>query len=129
MDKIQELFVVLDDKPGALGVLCRILKKKRISIHAIGLFGDTARLYVSHPDKANDVLVENGYAVETCDVLRVVLPNKQGALMDLAMKLGNAGVNITYMYGALEKKQRRGSIILEVDKPDLALGIFKNHRF
>lgn len=129
MDKIQEVFVVLENKPSATGKLCRILKKKRISIYAIGVFQDTARLYVSHPDKAIEALREHDYAVDTVDVLRVLLPNKQGALMDLTMKLGNAGINIKYLYGALEKAQRRGTIILEVDEPELAVDIFKNHKF
>jgi len=129
VEKILELFVVLENAPGQVGILSRILKKKRVAVHAIGVFEDTARLYVSHPEKAYDLLKENDYAVEIKEVLRVILPNKQGALMDLTMKLGNAGVNIKYMYGAVEKQQRRGVIILEVDKPELAVGIFENHRF
>lgn len=126
MDKIQELFVVLEDKPGRLGALCRILKKKRISIYAIGVFTDTARLYVSDPVNAQVALKEHGYAVEVAEVLRVILPNRQGAMMELTMKLGNAGININYLYGALESKQKKGTIILEVDRPDLALDIFSS---
>jgi len=129
MEKISELFVLIDDKPGAIGDLTRLLKKKRISIYAIGLFIDTARLHVSHPDKTIEVLQDSGYQVEEREVLRVLLPNHQGALMDLTQKLGNAGINIKYMYGSMEEKQKKGIIILEVDKPDLALDIFRNHRF
>jgi len=129
MNKILELFVVLEDRPKATGEICRLLKKKRISIYAIGIFQDTARIYLSDPEKAREVMQEHGYEVEIREVLRVVLPNRQGALMELTTKLGNAEINIEYMYGALEEKQKKGILILEVDKPDLALDIFKNHQF
>lgn len=129
MEKIQELYVILENKPGTAGELFRILKKKRISVYAVGMFVDAARLYVSHSEKALNVLQENGYEVEVREVLKVALPNHQGALMELTMKLGNAGINIKYLFGALEPKQKRGTIILEVDDPELALDLFKNHVF
>ena len=121
--------MVLEDRPGTLGALSRVLKKKGISIYAIGVFNDTARLYVSDPAKGQEALKEHGYAVELAEVLRVVLPNRQGAMMELTMKLGNAGINIKYLYGALESKQKKGTVILEVDRPDLALDIFSSQDF
>ena len=129
MDTILELFVILDDKPGSISELTRILKKKRISIFAIGLFIDTARLYVSHPDKALEAIQENNYQAELREVLRVQLPNRQGALMDLTQKLANAKINIKYLYGTMEESQKRGIIILEVDNIKLAMDLFRNHRF
>jgi len=97
------LYVVLENRPGAIGEMCRILKKRDISIFAIGVFIDAARLYVSDPTRALEGLLEYGYEVEERSVL--------------------------YLYGALEEKQKKGTIILEVDKPDLALKIFRNHQF
>jgi hypothetical protein len=129
MDTILELFVLLDDKPGSISELTRVLKKNRISIFAIGLFIDTARLYVSHPEKALGVIQKNNYQAELREVLRVSLPNKQGTLMELTQKLANADINIKYMYGTMEENQKRGIIILEVDKTELAIDIFKSHRF
>jgi len=129
MNKILELFVILDDKPGSISELTRILKKKRVSIYAIGLFIDTARLLVSHPEKALEAIQQNNYQAELREVLRVQLPNKQGALMDLTQKFANAKINIKYLYGTMEENQKRGVIILEVDNSKLALDLFKNHRF
>ena len=129
MERISELFVVLEDKPGSLGDLTRLLKKKSIAIQAVGVFLDTARIHVSDPDRALAALQENGYTAESQEVLRISLPNRTGALMELTQKLGNAGVNIKYLYGTMEDKQKSGMIVLEVDKPDLAINIFKNHQF
>lgn len=130
MQKISEIFIILDDSPGSVGELMRIIKKKGISIYAIGLFIDTARLHVSDPDKALKVIQEKGYPGELREVLRVDLPNRPGSLMELTQKIGNAGINIIYLYGVLgEKDQQQGTLILEVDKIQLTMDIFKNHKF
>lgn len=129
MKKIKELYIVIEDRPNSAGDLFRLLKKRKISIYGVGIFLDAARLYVSDPAKTLGLLQENNYVVEEREVLMVNLPNHEGALMELAMKMGNAGINIDYLYGALEPKQKTGTIILEVDKPDLAVDIFRNHSF
>ena len=129
MQRIREVFVLLEDKPGSFAQLTRVLKKNRISIYGIGLFIDSARLNVSHPEKAIDVITKNGFQVELHDVLSVKLPNREGALAEVTQKLNNAEINIKYLYGAIEENQKRGTIVLEVDKMELALEIFKNHKY
>ncbi|RMG68001.1 MAG: hypothetical protein D6715_03440 [Calditrichaeota bacterium] len=129
MRETPQLFVVLENKPGSASRMCRVLQKKKISVYGIAMFIDSARLHVSAPEKALRALQENGYTAEIRQVLEVRLPNRQGALFELTNKLANAGINIEYMFGTIEEKQRHGSIILEVDDPELALSIFKNHKF
>jgi hypothetical protein len=129
MKKIRELYVVIEDRPNSAGELFRLLKKRNISIYAVGIFLDVARLYVSDSVKTLSLLQENDYVVEEREVLMITLPNREGALMELTMKMGNAGINIDYLYGALEPKQKTGAIILEVDKPDLVVDIFRHHSF
>ena len=127
MEKIQEVYVILENSPGSIGEMCRILKKRNVAIYAIGVFVDSARICVSDTGKAVKGLQEHGYETEVRDMLRVVLPNRKGALMEFTTKLGNSGININYLYGALEEKQKKGTIILEVDQPELALDIFRHH--
>jgi len=129
MKKITELFVLLENKPGTIYELTRILKKKHINIEAIGLFIDTARLLVSDPESARAALQENGYQADLREVLTLDLPNRQGVLMEVTQKLSNAGINIIYLYGTMQPGQRSGTIILEVDNIRLALDLFANHSF
>ncbi len=129
MRKTSQVFVVLENQPGSASKMCRILQKKKISIYGIAMFIDSARLHVNAPQKALEALQENGYTAEIREVLVVRLPNRQGALFELTNKLANAGINIEYLFGTIEEKQRHGSIILEVDDPELALSIFRNHSF
>lgn len=129
MKKAKQVFVLLENKPGTSFELSRVLKKKKISIYAIAMFIDSARIHTSNPEETMQVLQEYGYSCEVREVLREILPNKQGAMMQLTQKLSNAGVNINYLYGTIEEKQKHGTLILEVDQPELALDIFKNHKY
>lgn len=125
MEKITEIFVVLENHPSTLGELCSHLSEHRINIEAIGVFQDTAKLYVKNVNKAVKVLDKLDYTTEQRDVLKVDLENRPGALAEVASKLGNKGINIEYCYGALSKKGNTTAVILDVSDIDRALRILK----
>jgi hypothetical protein len=125
MERITEIFVVLENRPSTLGELCSQLAESKINIEAIGVFQDTAKLYVKNVNKAMKALEKLDYATETRDVLKVDLENRPGALAEVALKLGNKGVNIEYCYGALSKKGNTTAVILDVSDLDRALEILK----
>ena len=125
MEKITEIFVVLENHPSTLGELCSHLSEHRINIEAIGVFQDTAKLYVKNVNKAVKVLDKLEYTTEQRDVLKVDLENRPGALAEVASKLGNKGINIEYCYGALSKKGNTTAVILDVSDIDRALKILK----
>jgi hypothetical protein len=125
MKRITEIFVVLENRPSTLGELCSHLAENKINIEAIGVFQDTAKLYVKNANKAMKVLDKLDYTTETRDVLRVDLENRPGALADVASALGNKGINIEYCYGSLSKKGNTTAVILDVSDLDKALKILK----
>ena len=125
MERITEIFVVLENKPSTLGDLCSSLSENNINIEAIGLFLDTAKLYVKNIDKAMKILDKYNYATETRDVLRVDLEHRPGALAEVATLLGNKGINIEYCYGTLSSRGNTLSVIMDVSDIDRALEILK----
>ncbi len=125
MKRITEIFVVLENRPSTLGELCSHLAENKINIEAIGVFQDTAKLYVKNANKAMKMLDKLDYTTETRDVLRVDLENRPGALADVASALGNKGINIEYCYGSLSKKGNTTAVILDVSDLDRALKILK----
>ena len=129
MQKISELYVILEDVPGTVSDLLRMLKKNKISIFAVGLFIDTARILVSNPQKGLEVIQEHGYVVELRDVIRVELTNRPGAIYEIAHKVANAGININNLYGAVREKESAGILIIETDNIPLTLDIFRNDKF
>ncbi len=125
MERITEIFVVLENRPATLGELCSHMAENRINIEAIGVFQDTAKLYVKNVNKAIKVLDKLDYATELRDVLKVDLENRPGALAEVATKLGNKGINIEYCYGALSKKGNTTAVILDVSDVERALKVLK----
>lgn len=125
MEKITEIFVVLENRPSTLGELCSHLAENGINIEAIGVFQDTAKLYVKNVNKATKILSKLNYETELRDVLKVDLENRPGALAELASKLGNRGINIEYCYGTLSKKGDMASVVIDVSDIDKAMKLFK----
>ncbi len=125
MEKIKELFVVVENKPGALGELLGYLAKEKINIEAIGLFQDTAKLSVSDLPRATKALAQRKYQVETREVLRLDLANKPGSFAFVASRLGSAGINIDYCYGTVGKGQKTAAVVLDVEELDHAMSVLE----
>jgi len=126
MERITEIFVVLENRPSTLGELCRDLNKNGINIESIGVFHDTAKLLVKNNTKALKVLNKLDYVSELRDVLRVDLENKPGTLAELTCKLGDKGINIEYCYGTFAQKENTISVILDVSDIDRAARILES---
>jgi len=126
MNRITEIFVVLENRPSTLGDLCAHLAEHNINIEAIGVFQDTAKLYVKNVQKAVKVLTKLNYETELRDVLKIDLENRPGALAELASLLGENGINIEYCYGMLTKKGKPASVILDVADIERAAGLLKS---
>ncbi len=125
MERITEIFVVLENRPSTLGEMCSHLAENGINIESIGVFQDTAKLFVKNANKAVKILSKLDYTTEMRDVLRVELENRPGALADVTSKLGNKGINIEYCYATISKKKDTAAVILDVSDIDKALKILK----
>jgi hypothetical protein len=120
MERITEIFVILENKPSTLGDLCGYLAENEINIESIGVFHDTAKIYVKSLNKAVKLLEKLNYTIELRDVLLVDIENRPGALAELTGKLGDEGINIEYCYATLGRKNNATSLILDVSNIDKA---------
>jgi hypothetical protein len=125
MERITELFVILENKPSTLGDLCGYLAENEINIEAIGVFHDTAKIYVKNLNKAVKLLEKLNYTVELRDVLLIELENRPGALAELTTKIGDEGINIDYCYGTLNRKGTNQAVILDVSNIEAAVKILQ----
>jgi len=123
MERITELFVVVENRPGALGELLGHLDKEKINIEAIGLFQDVAKLSVSDVNRAMKALTRGRYQVEQREVLRLDLDNKPGSFAFVASRLGTAGINIDYCYSTVGKGQKTATVIIDVKDLDRAMSV------
>jgi hypothetical protein len=128
MEKVQELFVILEDKPNALGALLNILANNRIKVESIGVFVDSAKLLVDNVDKTQKILLEKNYAVEVRESVKVRVENSSKELAYITERIGHVGINISHAYGTSDKTDKKMTLILDVSDVDMALSLFDyNH--
>lgn len=84
------------------------------------------RLITDKPDKSLEVLGKSGYKVKVQDVIGLVLENKPGILNKVSRMLGDAGINISYTYGAGFSDTEAALFIFKVSDMDGALKLFPN---
>lgn len=125
MEKIKELFVVLEDRPKALGEMLTILAQENIKIETMAVFVDSAKLVVKNIEKAQRVLKHHNYATEIRDVIRTQIQNKVSEIAYIMERIGHVGINITYAYGASLAAGKEIMLIMDVSDVDTALSLFK----
>ncbi len=115
---IKQISVFMENKPGILLDMTKLLSAKNVNIKTLSL-ADTAefgiaRLIVDNPDGVAEMLKSNGFNARTTSVLAVEVPDQVGGLAMVLEVITEAGINVEYMYGFVEKKH-----------PDKALLVFK----
>ncbi|MBN2011712.1 ACT domain-containing protein [candidate division KSB1 bacterium] len=125
MEVIKELYVILDNRPGALGDFSDVLAQNNINIDTIAVFGDSAKLIVSDVERAKRILDEYKYTAEIRDVIRVALENKPGELAYLTARIGHVGINIDYLYSSFQENAKKVDVILDVSDIETTLSLFR----
>jgi hypothetical protein len=122
-----QLSIFLENRPGTLAELCRVLAKARINIIAMttsdAIDRAVDRLVVSEPKKAVRLFEERGVLVVETNVLLIDGPNIPGALGQIAQSLAEAKINIEYLYFATPPSSRSGMIIVKCRDPGKAMKV------
>lgn len=99
---IKQLSVFLEDKPGRLTDLTKILSDNDINITALSIADAAdygiARMIVGRPDLAVDVLKKHNFSVNITNVVGVVIPNKPGGLYHILKILSENNITVDYLY-------------------------------
>ena len=106
MPTAKEFTLTMDDRPGTLGKVCRALADRNVNIVAAQSFPSggksVTRLVFDDPTKARSVLDSERTSYTETDVVKVRLAHRAGELARAAQKLGDASININYLYCGAE---------------------------
>jgi hypothetical protein len=126
---VQQLAVFLENKPGALAVVCDALAEAKINIFGLTVSDTTdhavVRMVVSNTEKAVNVFENHGALVVESDVLMIQNDNKPGSLSRIAHNLSAKKINIDYGYLASMPSAKKGLLILRVADAKKALAVLK----
>jgi hypothetical protein len=124
VEKAKQLSVTMENVPGQLERICRVLAQTKVNIRGLSVADatdlSTIRLLVSDPAAAQKALREAGLACSAQEVLVLKLDDRPGALESVAARLGAARVNIQYIYGSGDSGKGKGILVLKADDVDLA---------
>ena len=100
--KVEQISIFLENKPGGLEKVTKILKDVNINIRTMAV-ADTSdfgivRMIVNNVETATRVLKENGFTVSRTTVVAVEVPDRPGGLHSILEIIAKENVNIAYMY-------------------------------
>jgi hypothetical protein len=102
--KLNQLSFMLPDKIGLLSEVTAFITAAKINIEAICAYsmGEEGffMIITDNNTKAQKVISQMGAEVNSEDVIAVELPNKVGQLQQVAKKISDADVDISYVYGS-----------------------------
>ena len=119
MGKMNELTVWIENKPGTLASMGKVLGKAKVNILAF-MIDETegqsrVRLVTDNLGKAKKTMAGLDLKVSEAEVVGVKLTNKPGRLADVAGKLGSAGININYSYSGAQEGSKKQLVVFSVD--------------
>lgn len=131
--KVEQISIFLENKPGALENVTRLLKEANINIRTLSL-ADTSdfgilRLIVNDIPATLKILNDNGLRVSKTTVVAVEVPDRPGGLHSILEVLAKNNINVEYLYAFVEKSGENAVIIFRFDAPDGAIDVLLKNGF
>jgi hypothetical protein len=128
---VKQISIFLENKSGRLSDVANVLAAAGIDIRAMSIADSTdfgiLRLIVNAPDNALKVLVKEGFAVSTTDVIAVAIPDAPGGLANILNFFKEKKIDIEYLYAFITRYEDQAAVILKIDATDEAVNILKGH--
>ncbi len=129
MARAKQISAWVEDRPGMLGQVAAALGEKRVSIRAfMAAVMDGrgfVRVVVDKPAAARRIFAAHGWQTTEDEVLEVTVPDRPGALGEVADRLGDAGINVEYAYVGTAGSARKVNLYLAVKDLGAALAALR----
>jgi hypothetical protein len=131
--KVEQISIFLENKPGSLEHVTRILKDAGINIRTLSL-ADTSdfgilRLIVNDVEATKNILKKNGFTVSRTAVVAVEVPDRPGGLHSIMEVIAKQNINVDYLYAFVEKSGENAVIIFRFSDPDAAIDVLQKNNF
>ncbi len=129
MARAKQISAWVEDRPGMLGRVAAALGEKRVSIRAfMAAVMDGrgfVRVVVDKPAAAKRIFAAHGWRTTEDEVVEVTVPDRPGALGEVADRLGAAGVNVEYAYVGTARSASKVNLYLAVADVKAALAALR----
>ncbi len=115
---IHQISVFLENRPGQLAGVTRMLAAEGVDIRAISIAETSdyglARMIVDDAHKASQILLEHGQILSMTPVWAVEVSDRPGGLLELLELLARENVDVEYMYSLFTNKEGCAYMVLRV---------------
>jgi len=128
---LTQLSIFVENRPGRLFSISSLLGDGGINIRAITIaesegFG-ILRIVVDRPDDAFDILKMAGYTANIADIVAVDIVDKPGGLASVLRVLNDAGINVEYMYGFVDRSSENALVAFRFENPEDAIKVLRSN--
>jgi hypothetical protein len=118
MPRVKQISAWVADRPGVMGEVADALGRKGVSIRAFmasALDGrGFLRMVVDKPAAARRALTAHGWEITEDEIVEVTIPDRPGALGEVADRLGAKGINVQYAYVGTAGSAKQVNLYLAV---------------
>ncbi len=121
---IKQLTIFVENKQGTVVSITETLAKNNVNLRALSIaetetFG-ILRLIVNDEKIAKEKLAEQGYLLQTTDVVGVKIGDEPGKLSAALSVLDKEGINLEYLYAFMARTEKHAYVVLRVADNALA---------
>ena len=128
---IKQVSVFMENRPGRLAEITRVLAKNNIDMRAINIADTTdfgiLRMIVSEPDRAEKVLRDNNMTASITDVIAISIDDKIGSFSDVMSILEQGNISVEYIYSFIGEKSAKAGIVIRTNNGEKALELFEKN--
>jgi len=120
MAKVKQLTVALENRPGTLAHMAKVLADAKVNVLALlcstSVAQGSVQVVVDNVNKAKKALGGAGLSYTEGTLEQFELANKLGALAQLAGRLAKKGINIDCAYATVHKGSKKAVVVLGTSK-------------
>ena len=128
---LKQLSLFLENKPGRLAHVCRVMAEEGVNIRALSIADSTdfgvLRLIVQDPDQAEEKLKARGFLVSITKVIGIKVPDRPGGLAEALEKFEEEGISVEYVYAFLGKSGDQAMVILRLSDEEKGMDATRKH--
>ena len=115
-----QLSIALENQPGRLALVSRLLADQGINIEAISVVDNVeqgmVRMLTSNAAEARRLVETRGFPVVEAEVLAIYTTDRLGRLAAISEALAGASINIEYAYASVDHHGAQTLLVLKTSR-------------
>ncbi len=128
---VKQISVFMENRPGRLAEITKVLSDNGIDIRAINIADTTdfgiLRMIVNDEVKAEKVLRENQMTANISEVIAISISDSVGAFSNIIQLLKDKEISIEYIYSFIGEKSTKAVIVLKTSDIEASADILKEN--